>query len=80
MYIKANGSGEIRAGNFETDSETEIMNKAAEYCSSSYKSEISWSDHLTNCRHKSGEYRCKMYATVNCLSESCGSRFCGTYR
>jgi DNA-directed RNA polymerase subunit alpha len=27
MYIKANGSGEIRAGNFETDSETEIMNK-----------------------------------------------------
>ena len=26
MYIKANGSGEIRAGNFETDSETEIMN------------------------------------------------------
>ena len=28
MYIKANGSGEIRAGNFETDSETEIMSKA----------------------------------------------------
>jgi len=27
MFIKANGSGEIRAGNFETDSETEIMNK-----------------------------------------------------
>jgi DNA-directed RNA polymerase subunit alpha len=27
MYIKANGSGEIRAGNFEADSETEIMNK-----------------------------------------------------
>ena len=27
IYIKANGSGEIRAGNFETDSETEIMNK-----------------------------------------------------
>ena len=27
MYIKAKGSGEIRAGNFETDSETEIMNK-----------------------------------------------------
>ena len=27
MYIKANGSGEIRAGNFETDSETEKMNK-----------------------------------------------------
>jgi len=27
MYIKTNGSGEIRAGNFETDSETEIMNK-----------------------------------------------------
>ncbi len=27
MYIKSNGSGEIRAGNFETDSETEIMNK-----------------------------------------------------
>tara|TARA_Y100001970_G_scaffold276610_1_gene379530 strand:+ start:461 stop:1465 length:1005 start_codon:yes stop_codon:yes gene_type:complete len=26
MYIKSNGSGEIRAGNFETDSETEIMN------------------------------------------------------
>ena len=26
MYIKASGSGEIRAGNFETDSETEIMN------------------------------------------------------
>jgi len=27
MYIKTNGSGEIRAGNFETDSETEIMNR-----------------------------------------------------
>ena len=27
MYIKTSGSGEIRAGNFETDSETEIMNK-----------------------------------------------------
>jgi len=27
MYIKSKGSGEIRAGNFETDSETEIMNK-----------------------------------------------------
>ena len=27
MYIKAKGPGEIRAGNFETDSETEIMNK-----------------------------------------------------
>ena len=27
MYIKASGPGEIRAGNFETDSETEIMNK-----------------------------------------------------
>ena len=26
MFIKSNGSGEIRAGNFETDSETEIMN------------------------------------------------------
>ena len=26
MYLKANGPGEIRAGNFETDSETEIMN------------------------------------------------------
>ena len=26
MYIKAKGPGEIRAGNFETDSETEIMN------------------------------------------------------
>jgi DNA-directed RNA polymerase subunit alpha len=27
MYIKSKGPGEIRAGNFETDSETEIMNK-----------------------------------------------------
>ena len=27
MYIKSSGPGEIRAGNFETDSETEIMNK-----------------------------------------------------
>ena len=27
MYIKATGPGEIRAGNFETDSETEIMNR-----------------------------------------------------
>ena len=27
MFIKASGPGEIRAGNFETDSETEIMNK-----------------------------------------------------
>jgi len=26
MYLKTKGSGEIRAGNFETDSETEIMN------------------------------------------------------
>ncbi len=26
MYVKSSGSGEIRAGNFETDSETEIMN------------------------------------------------------
>jgi len=26
MYIKNKGSGEVRAGNFETDSETEIMN------------------------------------------------------
>ena len=26
MYIKTKGPGEIRAGNFETDSETEIMN------------------------------------------------------
>ncbi len=26
MYIKTSGSGEVRAGNFETDSETEIMN------------------------------------------------------
>ena len=26
MYLKASGSGELRAGNFETDSETEIMN------------------------------------------------------
>ena len=26
MYIKSNSSGELRAGNFETDSETEIMN------------------------------------------------------
>jgi DNA-directed RNA polymerase subunit alpha len=27
MYIKATGPGEIRAGNFETDSETEIINR-----------------------------------------------------
>ncbi len=27
MYLKSTGPGEIRAGNFETDSETEIMNK-----------------------------------------------------
>ena len=27
MYIKSTGAGEIRAGNFETDSETEIMNR-----------------------------------------------------
>ena len=27
MYIKAKGPGEIRAGNFETDSETEILIK-----------------------------------------------------
>ena len=27
MYIKSSGPGEIRAGNFETDSETEIMNR-----------------------------------------------------
>ena len=27
MYLKSSGSGEIRAGNFETDSETEIMNR-----------------------------------------------------
>ena len=27
MYLKSTGTGEIRAGNFETDSETEIMNK-----------------------------------------------------
>ena len=26
MYLKSSGSGEVRAGNFETDSETEIMN------------------------------------------------------
>ena len=26
MYLKSSGSGELRAGNFETDSETEIMN------------------------------------------------------
>ncbi len=26
MYLKSNSSGELRAGNFETDSETEIMN------------------------------------------------------
>ncbi len=26
MYLKASGSGELRAGNFETDSETEILN------------------------------------------------------
>ena len=26
MYIKTKGPGEVRAGNFETDSETEIMN------------------------------------------------------
>ena len=26
MYLKSTGSGELRAGNFETDSETEIMN------------------------------------------------------
>ena len=26
MYLNSNGSGELRAGNFETDSETEIMN------------------------------------------------------
>ena len=26
MYLKTSGSGEVRAGNFETDSETEIMN------------------------------------------------------
>ena len=26
MYLKANSSGELRAGNFETDSETEILN------------------------------------------------------
>ena len=26
MYLKSAGSGEVRAGNFETDSETEIMN------------------------------------------------------
>ena len=26
IYLKANGSGELRAGNFETDSETEILN------------------------------------------------------
>ena len=26
MYLKSSSSGELRAGNFETDSETEIMN------------------------------------------------------
>ena len=31
MYIKAKGPGEIRAGNFETDSETEIMDPEQSY-------------------------------------------------
>ena len=32
MYLKSSGSGELRAGNFETDSETEIMNPDHEIC------------------------------------------------
>lgn len=60
--------------------ETEIMNKASEYCGTSYKSELSWHDYRTNCKQKNGESRCKQYATVTCLSKSCGSRFCGTGR
>ena len=60
--------------------QTEIMNKASKYCGSSYKAELSWHDYKTDCKQRSGEYRCKQYATVACLSESCGSRFCGTKR
>ena len=60
--------------------QTEIMNRTAEYCGSSSKSRITWHDRDTTCKKRNSQYRCKVYATANCLSESCGKRFCGTKR
>jgi len=60
--------------------QTEIMNKTSEYCGTSYKSRITWHDRNTSCKKRNSQYKCKVYATVKCLSESCGKRFCGTRR
>lgn len=60
--------------------QTEIMNKASEYCSSGYKSRIDWHDRNTTCTERNEQYRCQVYATTTCLSEPCGQRFCGSKR
>jgi len=60
--------------------QTEVMNKTSKHCGSSYKSRIDWHDRQTTCRKLNSQYKCKVYATANCLSESCGKSFCGTRR
>jgi len=60
--------------------QTEIMNQASKYCSTSYKVKLSWHDNKADCKKLNKQFRCTYHATVSCLSESCGSSFCGTGR
>jgi len=61
--------------------QTELKNNAAKYCGSSYKTQIDWDDYNTSCKTLSGgRYKCKVYGTANCKSQSCNKRYCGSNR
>ncbi len=57
---------------------TNLRNKAAKFCTSSYKADITWGE--TNCKKSehADTYQCTVGGLINCWEQRCDSEFCGT--
>jgi hypothetical protein len=57
---------------------TNLRNKAAKFCNSSYKADITWGE--TNCKKSehADTYQCSVGGLINCWEQRCDSEFCGT--
>lgn len=57
---------------------TNLRNKAAKFCNSSYKADITWGE--TNCKksEQADTYQCSVGGLINCWEQRCDSEFCGT--
>jgi hypothetical protein len=57
---------------------TNLRNKAAKFCSSSYKADITWGE--TNCKKSEqvDTYQCTVGGLINCWEQACETEFCGT--